>query len=679
MNTAAVIAAIIGATFCRPVRAAAEERFYELDTVVVEASRAGLELRQMPANVTVLTEQRISSSAALTLDEMLLDVPGFSLFRRSGSASAHPTTQGVSLRGIGASGSSRSLVLVDGMPLNDPFGGWVNWSRVRPGRVRRVEVMRGGTSNVWGNYALGGVINIITAPPGEKQVSVTASGGSQGTSSADFYAGGTSRGNNFSLEGSWFGTGGWPVLRADQRGAIDTEADSRNWSLAGKLSRRISDEGRLTVQTGFYGEKRSNGTPLTGNGTDGGWLSLRADFDRADNSSLGFQAFANFQGFHSTFSSQAADRSSETPSLDQYDVPASTVGAVVEWLKPFSARHLFTAGSDFRFVAGETNEYFFYSNGAFQRRRSAGGSQQLFGIFAQEVYTPLPKLQLSAGLRADYWQIYDGFRTETDRTTHEVLRDDAFSSRGAWELDPGAGLVYEISGEFKLRSSAYRTFRLPTLNELFRPFRVRNDVTEANERLDPERLTGVDGGLDYHGHGISAGITGYYNRVRGAIANRTVSTGGRQRANIGRLRVRGLEAEFTVQPDSRWSLSASYLFSSSVVTAAPLFPALDLKRPPQVPRHTFTAALDFADPRLVTISLQARSVSGQYEDDLNTLPLAGFATLDIYAERKLSERASVYFHAENLFDRVYETGRTADGLVSVGEPRRFGAGVRTRF
>ncbi|HLA41280.1 MAG TPA: TonB-dependent receptor plug domain-containing protein, partial [Candidatus Glassbacteria bacterium] len=172
--------ALIAANLCCTGICAAfpdsEGRVYELDTVVVEASRAGLELRRMPANVTVLTEEKITSSAALTLDEVLLDVPGFSLFRRTSSLSAHPTTQGVSLRGIGASGSSRSLVLVDGMPLNDPFGGWVNWGRVRPGRVRRVEVMRGGASNVWGNYALGGVINIVTAPAGERRVNVSAEG-----------------------------------------------------------------------------------------------------------------------------------------------------------------------------------------------------------------------------------------------------------------------------------------------------------------------------------------------------------------------------------------------------------------------------------------------------------------------------------------------------------------------
>jgi iron complex outermembrane recepter protein len=133
-----------------------------LDPVVVSAGRVEQRLQDVPANVTVITREDIERSPARTVDDLLRQIPGFSLFRRSSSLVAQPTTQGVSLRGIGPSGVSRTLVLLDDVPLNDPFGGWVYWSRVPLESIERIEVVRGGGSALYGNYALGGVINIIT-------------------------------------------------------------------------------------------------------------------------------------------------------------------------------------------------------------------------------------------------------------------------------------------------------------------------------------------------------------------------------------------------------------------------------------------------------------------------------------------------------------------------------------
>src|ERR671929_131193 len=113
----------------------------------------------------IRSRRRSWSTSAATLDDALRQVPGFTLFRRTGSRVANPTSQGVSLRGVGASGASRALVLADGIPLNDPFGGWVYWGRVPRASVERIEVLRGGASSLYGSSALGGVVNLITRRP----------------------------------------------------------------------------------------------------------------------------------------------------------------------------------------------------------------------------------------------------------------------------------------------------------------------------------------------------------------------------------------------------------------------------------------------------------------------------------------------------------------------------------
>ena len=134
------------------------------EQITVAANRTGVRVIENATSVTILSAQDLGATAAFRTDDVLRQVPGFSLFRRTTSRTANPTAQGVSLRGLGASGASRALVLSDGFPLNDPFGGWVYWNRAPRVSIGSVEVASGGASHLYGSDALGGVINIIRAP-----------------------------------------------------------------------------------------------------------------------------------------------------------------------------------------------------------------------------------------------------------------------------------------------------------------------------------------------------------------------------------------------------------------------------------------------------------------------------------------------------------------------------------
>ncbi|HEU4886491.1 MAG TPA: Plug domain-containing protein, partial [Thermoanaerobaculia bacterium] len=152
------------------------------------ATRTETRVADTPASVVVLSREALQASAAPTLDDALRQVAGFTLFRRTGSRVANPTAQGVTLRGVGASGASRALVLDDGVPLNDPFGGWVYWGRVPRTALERVEVLRGGASDLYGSSAMGGVIQFVRRRSGGIDVDVSA--GSQETGTASLFAAG---------------------------------------------------------------------------------------------------------------------------------------------------------------------------------------------------------------------------------------------------------------------------------------------------------------------------------------------------------------------------------------------------------------------------------------------------------------------------------------------------------
>ncbi len=687
-----VLIALTPAIF--PPQTIAEEAEPALrEEVVVRVNRVEQMLNDVDGNVTIFTRKEIERSAARTLDDFMRRVPGFSLFRRSSSLVAHPTAQGVSLRGISPSGVSRTLVLIDGVPANDPFGGWVSWGRIPLESIERIEILRGGGSSVWGNAALGGVILIETRDITGKDLSVTAVAGDQEDVDLNLFAGRRGRRLGWSIEGSYFETTGYEIVRPDQAGAIDIEAFSEHFSLRPKIEYSISENSKLSFQAGYFSEDRGNGTPLTNNGTERGEFSVTGEFRAPGGGNWRVALFASDQRFNSTFSAQDPARASESPALDQFAVDSTDVGRSVEWTRLTGSRHLLIAGSDLRRIEGRTNENFFWDGTTFLRARRAGGDQRLAGLFFQDLIAVTPALQLTVGARLDYWENVGGFRMETERATGNILRTEVFEDRDDSSVSPRIGLLHRATDHISIRGSVYRSFRAPTINELYRPFRVRNDITEANVNLAPEILTGAELGLTGSGSGLFGRMTAFWNRVEDPIANVTIPSatspgvidpcgfvpaGGScwQRQNLGETRIIGLEADLEADLSSFWKMSGSYLYSHGEVTDAPNQPALEGRRIAQVPEHQVAIGLTYDNPRLFGAQLQARYVDDQYEDDLNLRRLDDFIVVDLSAWKRVTPGLDLFLGVENLFDETIEAGRSGDGLVTVGAPARIHVGLR---
>ena len=645
-------------------------------TVTRTEQRAG----DAPADVTVLTRQDIDRSPSQTLDDLLRQVPGFSLFRRTSSLVGHPTTQGVSLRGIGPSGTSRALVLLDGVPINDPFGGWVYWDRIPLQGVEQVEVVRGGGSSAG-----------ATTPSAASSTSSREARRARGALRRQLWQpqhaqprrhrlGGPGP-FRLGLEGNYFSTDGYPIVKKSDRGSIDVNATSQHSTFNGRLELVLSPDLSFYLRGNHYDEDRGNGTPVQSNDTEAGSFATGGRLRTGDGSDWSFSLYGDFQKFTSTFSTQAANRNSETLALDQR-VPSSSVGGALQWSRRFGS-HLLLAGGDFRWIEGETHEKV-YNAGAFLRRRDAGGQQALVGVFVQDVFTPTPQWEIVGGVRGDYWLAYDGFRHDTPPPAGIPPSQSFANNRLAGgESAPGGALA---------RDTVHRPARLrvPGLPGAH-PQRAVPGVpgSERRHRRESEPRSGA---VDRRraGHRAAVGalpgrFTGYWNDVKDLVANVTLATPlpdcppgttCRQRQNLDLSRIRGLETELTLRPVARVAPPRQLHLHRRQGRECPAAAGLEGNRLAQVPQHGATLGVSYENPQWLTASAMARFIGPQYEDDQNTLRLGSYWVFDLFLSRRLAKWAEIYVGIENLFNTTYSVGRSSDGVVSIGAPLLVHGGIR---
>jgi len=662
-----------------------------LEPMTVSANRTAEPLGQVAFPVITLTGDALRSSPAATLDGALRAVPGFSLFRRSDSLTANPTAQGVSLRGLGPSGASRSLVLLDGFPLNDPFGGWVTWSQIPRESLAAAEIVQGGGATAWGNAALGGVVQLLTESPATARNHLVASFGDFSTHNEEIAWRQSAGPGTLQLLVNDFGTAGFKLVEASSRGPIDVAAWSRHDGLTGRWQQAVGAQAEVLVTARTFTEDRGNGTPYQRNHSRENFGSAVLRFHPARDFAWNASVYAQDQSFASTFSSVNATRTAETPASDQFAVPSVAWGGAWtgEWSGSSGART--SAGLDLRTVRGETRENFSFANGNFTRLRIAGGAQDFAGIFAVHEQEIASNWHATVGARLDFWRERNGHRREADRTSGALLRDDHYAGLDGRPFSPSAGLVWQPSAAWRWRAAAQHSFRRPTLNELYRPFRVGNIITEANPNLRTERATSIDLGAEYTRDRLTFNADVFWNRLRDTVGSVTLARGpgtfpivgfipagglGRQRQNLDVIRVRGLELGAKFEASTDLQLELACLVNDGEVTAAPSAPGLIGHRLAQVPRQTLSAGVTWRAPTATKITTRVRRVSEQFEDDENTLPLAAATTVDVSVAHPLGHDSEIFASIENVFSVQVETGRVANGIVSVAPPRLARGGVR---
>ncbi len=587
---------------------------------------------EAPASIELLNKEQIEETPGVNLDDRLRMVPGFSMFRRSSSLAANPTTQGISLRGLGSSGASRTLLLWDGIPVNSPFGGWVYWTRLAPEDMERIEISRGASTSVFGDKAMGGAITIFSRPPEPWHLTLYADGGNEGTAEVGLGLSHVWKNFGISTRIRSFSTDGYFIVPEGVRGPVDTLAGVK--FVAGNIKLDfIGAHDRLFLKLDMLAEERQNGTVLQTNSTSLGTLAANWSHEMAhDNFSV--LAYHTREEYRAGFSSIGAKRVTETLT-DRQTAPAEAVGAAGFW-RHDQSQWSFLGGGDFERVEGTSVDRF--ASGPV----SAGGTRVERGFFGQTNVAVGPA-RLFLGARED------------------------FTGGGTSFFSPSAG-VTAGKGLLRVRASAYRSFRAPTLNELFRPFRVGNTNTLANPLLVPETLFGAEAGFDLVGETRRFSVTGFRNAIDNVITNVTLSSTPtaitRQRQNAASAVTHGVEANLT-QNWRQFRGELSYLFADSRYSSG--------LRIPQVARHQGSAQLVWSR-KGTFVSGGVRSYSLQFEDDINTLILPGFAVVNFGAQQRLRKSLAATLEMENLLDRVYLTGLTP--LPQIGGPRLFRIGLR---
>ena len=664
-----------------------------LPEIVVTAARLPPAAADAAFSVVRIDQEVLSRS--MRLDEALRSVPAVSLFRRTTSAAANPTTQGISLRAIAPSGAGRTLVLLDGVPLNDPFGGWVIWSQATPESLESLDVIRGAGSGPYGAGALTGTITLRErGEGGVLDVSAAERGGLRAAGSASTRFGPVA----VTLSGLREVSDGYVPVRGSAAGAADTPLDLDSRSAALRVDTALG-QANLSVRAATWEEDRGSGLAGTRANASGHSLSATAaQAPTADGYGWRLQAWRIDSNLANSSDSVSADRATTTPANDQYKTPATGWGlnaALRRRMAEFAGGRLeWEVGADARFNEGETNELFSNPTGAgFARGRRAGGETAVAGAYVDASWTAAEWL-VAGGLRVDRWENTGGFRNENTLATGAVLLDEKDPDRSGEVVSARLAVRRDLGGGYAARAAAYSGFRPATLNELHRPFRVGNDITEANAALTPETLKGIETGLAFDRDGVRWGGTVFWNQIEDAIVNVTIGAGPgtfpragfvpaggvlRQRQNAGTIDAWGVELTGAMDLSSAVSLNAAASWTDAEIDGGSSAAQLTGLRPAQAPEWSAVAGLDWRATDRLTLALAARYESRRFDDDLNSRVLDAAVTLDGRAEWAFTPNATLWVAADNLFDEDVEVSETGTGVAGYGPPRTLSVGLRLSY
>jgi len=623
-------------------------------------------------SVTTIDREQIISSGSGRIEDVLENVAGFQQFRRSDSRSSNPSAQGVTLRALGGNATSRALVVLDGVPVTDPFFGYVPFTSIAPERLGQIRVTRGGGSGPFGAGSLAGTIELESADA-EDLGAVSGSfliNDREETEASGTVAGKLGEGF-ITLSGRWDRGQGFFTTPESQRVPASARAAFDGWSVGVRAVAPLSDTVEFQARGLVYEDHRTLRFDGADSATEGQDASIRV-VGRGD---WEFDALAYVQARN--FSNIIISSTRFVRVLDQRNTPSTGLGGKLEVRPPVGDDHTLRLGLDYRRAEGELQEEAYSAfTGALRERRRAGGTNSDLGLFVEDDWQ-LGPLLITGGLRADRTTIREGFFRAVD-ANGAVVSESIAPNRSDWSVSWRAGATWDLGAGARIRGAAYTSLRLPTLNELYRPFVVFPVVTQANAALENERLEGFEIGFDWRpSDAVSVSLTAFDNEVENAIANVTLQPNLRQRQNLPAISAQGLEAGAKLT-FGKVSLMGSLAYTDAEIVGQGASLALAGNRPPQTPEFASSATLSWQPSEGWNVSATLRHVSSQFEDDQETDVLPAATTLDAYLRAPLSGKFALIVRGENLFDEEIVT-RNSGGVLDLGVPRTVWLGFGLRY
>ena len=638
-------------------------------SAIVTTTRSSADLGNSATTVDTIDQATLTQYPALTLDERLRQHAGFELFRRSSSWVANPTSEGISLRGLGSTAASRTLVLSDLVPLNDGFGGWIHWNEIPPEAVSVITLASGGGSDLYGSSALGGVIDIVPSRPGPLLGEADLAAASEDSTSYNARTDAKQSQWSELLAAQSFRTAGYTVVAPAVRGSVDVPSNVHFQTGRTEVDRVLPKDGRAWLTGNIMNEAHGNGTPIQTNGTRL-WRYIAGDDWIANSRVSGrLRGFGSNEAYRQSFSSINATRSSEILTRLQ-KVRTQEFGASTDASIHFE--HLaFVTGGDLRDLRA-TDVETPYSAGSPSGLQDITARQRFFGGFG-ELLGEHGRWSGAVSLRADEAQ---NLATDTIAQTGTApAASTPLPDRHELVFSPRLGVSRQLPAGIQLHTSAFRAFRTPTMNELYRTGQVGSQITLPNSGLRSERATGAEGGADWARPNklLSTQVTYFWTEINRPVFAVLVSGNTYKRENLGQIQSQGAALGVQLNPAPGLSLNFGYQYAHAIVTAFQSQPPLVGLWIPDVPRHSATAQLRY-HRGAGNYTLAARESGRAFDDSSNMYELHSFFVLDAYADYRLRSHIDVYLSLQNLLNRSIETARTP--TLTLGTPFIAQGGVR---
>jgi outer membrane receptor protein involved in Fe transport len=653
--------------------------------VVVTATRSAEKITDVPASVSVISAATIADTPAETLDDVLRSVPGINLPFAS-SANVHPTSSNTSMQGLSG---NRALVLLDGIPINDAFFGYVQWNRISMEDVDRVEVVRGGDSTLWGDHAMGGVINVITRAPTEDEFAVDVAGGSFSTYRADLYGAYVlSDAASFSLDSNFNRSEGFQQYPPDIRLEVSrpTQPTAYNFDMKGDFKPWSGLTAGVTVSFNDFDQSPLN--EIVSENHQQIW-----SFSGNATQALDYGMSVALLGFYNNSNFWTANAGTPTGAVtgdveyiqNQHTTPVHDEGGslmfsqnVSDWFKSYSV------GVDLHEISGQDSAANYEDTlglpPVYLRTDIGRGTQTFLGTFARAGLEPIEHLNIDLAARYQRFTNSDGY----DGTPGGL---GVIPDRSEGAFDPRLAAKYAFSPEFALRAAAYKAFNAPTLDELYRTYSTLTGTFRSSALLTPESLKGGEVGFDAGSGPVTAQVTAFYDKIDNLITSRSLTPAevpagfefGSVNINAGGARTEGVEGDVHWKVASDLVATVSYTYADSVITSNPYDLTSVGAQLANVPRDMFAAQLSYTGPHDWRLFLDGRYVTETFGDNDHTLVYPAHFVLDASTSYPIYKKVEAYLDIQNLLARKYI------GLNDGGSPEQWGTpfsvmvGVRAKF
>ena len=701
----------------------ADTTMRSLTAVVVSATRASTTLERVPLHATVVSRAEILKSPAQTLDQLLRDIPGMNL-PGAPYYTTDPTGQQTKMRGVT---NSKVLMLVDGIPVHDPFYSTTQWFKIPLSSIERVEVLRGGSSSLWGNLAVAGVVNIVTRKPIDETGQSDISYQSMNTTVASLSKNlAFANGISMRLSGDALRTDGYQTTPDAFLNTVPGKTASSATNQNAQVSLYYTPAGSFTgfLRAGYHRSNEDVGGYQYGanlqKGPDAaaGFTKFLGENARADVRAWGqYVSFDKSNGAGCYLASATNCNTTATNSpLVQYanshddnpyrELGASGVLSSVGAVGPLASAQ---AGVDFRSVGGEDRATTYnrpttssVSSATINRTNFGRGTQRFGGLFAQAKVSPVDRFEATVSLRYDYWTNTGGIAQMTKYTNGAAGATSGGSIADSHEtsFDPSVSARLDVAKGLSLRGAAYKSFRAPGLNNLYRSFSSTTSITIANALLEPERLKGGEVGADWRTKSLNVGATWFQYNTSGLIASykipnaqaapaAVVAICGATLANCpatvnfntnGQDAIsRGLELSGAWRVAPRLSIDGGYTYTDSHYSSATTGDPIDAQLG-AVPKHLETLGTTWRLTSKWNAFVGARHNDAMFLDVNHTIYQPAFTLVNASTSYRATERVEVYGSVNNATDVKYaDNGTTSAAGQILGLHRSFSSGLRLRF